>query len=582
MRAVILLTLWSSVASAAPPLATTAELTGYQHTGRYDEVVRLCGAFQRRYPGRVRCVTFGRTPEGRPMLALVASDDGVLDPPAARKRSRPVVLAQGGIHAGEIDGKDAGFELLRELLDGRAVPGALRKVTFVFVPVFNVDGHERFAPNQRPNQRGPAEGGFRTTSVNLNLNRDYTKAETPEMAAMLRLFEAWDPTVYVDLHVTDGAKFEHDVAVLVAPDTEPGPLDDAARALSAALQARLTALGHLPLPFYPSFRVYDDPSSGFAREPATPRFSQAYAAARNRIGILVETHSWKDYPARVRATRDVLVALLERAVTDGPAWVAATAAADRSASALAGREVTLTWTVSERSHLIDFRGYRYTREPSTLSGGLWTRYDETTPEVWRLPMFDDRRPALVVRAPRVGYVVPPAHASFVGAKLAQHGIRYQVLKTAHPAASVSAFRATDVKLAPRSFEGHQLAQVQGAWASERRDLPAGSLLVPIDQPRARLLLHLLEPEAPDSLAAWGLFNAAFEQKEYMESYVAEEEARKLIARDRNLLAEFERRVAADAAFAKSPFERLQFFYRRHPAWDERVGLYPIYRVDALP
>ena len=34
---------------------------------------------------------------------------------------------------------------------------------------------------------------------NLNLNRDYVKADAPEMQAMLTLVNAWDPLVYVDL-----------------------------------------------------------------------------------------------------------------------------------------------------------------------------------------------------------------------------------------------------------------------------------------------------------------------------------------------------------------------------------------------
>src|SRR3990170_4709906 len=94
---------------AAAQLDTVAEQSGFQRTGRYDEVVRLCGAFATAYPDAVRCTEFGRTPEGRPMLALVAPRTGALAPEAARARDLPVLLAQGAIHAGDSDGKDAGF-----------------------------------------------------------------------------------------------------------------------------------------------------------------------------------------------------------------------------------------------------------------------------------------------------------------------------------------------------------------------------------------------------------------------------------------------------------------------------------------
>ena len=89
------------------------------------------------------------------MLALVASEDGVLDPASAKRKKRPVLLFQGGIHAGEIDGKDAGFRVLRELLDGARAAGALRAATVVFVPVFNVDGHERFGAETAPTSAVP-------------------------------------------------------------------------------------------------------------------------------------------------------------------------------------------------------------------------------------------------------------------------------------------------------------------------------------------------------------------------------------------------------------------------------------------
>ena len=55
-------------------------------------------------------------------------------------------------------------------------------------------------------------------------------------------------------------------------------------------------------------------------------------------------------------------------------------------------------------------------------------------------------------------------------------------------------------------------------------MPAGSLFVPIAQARSVMLMTLLEPKDPDSLVSWGFFNTAFERKEYMEAYVAEDVA----------------------------------------------------------
>ena len=293
---------------------------------------------------------------------------------------RPVLLAQGGIHAGEIDGKDAGFLALREILEGKTAPGVLARVTLVFVPVFNVDGHERVSRANRPNQIGPEEVGWRATSQNLNLNRDYVKAEAPEMQAMLRLLNEWDPIVYADLHVTDGAQFEHDVSLNVAP-TLAG--DDALRqsavALRDGLMQRLAAQGSLPLDFYPSFIRDDDPSSGFAVTVGPPRFSQEYWAERQRIGVLVETHSWKPYPVRVRVTHHAIVGLLELAAANGARWREAARRADRHGAALGGTTVPLRYSATDHVRPLEFRGYAYRRETSPISGGIVTRYDPTTP-----------------------------------------------------------------------------------------------------------------------------------------------------------------------------------------------------------
>ena len=122
-------------AGPSKPLETIAERSAFRSTGRFDEVERLCRDYASTWPDAVRCTEFGRTPEGRPMLALTISRSGALTPEDARERGTPVMLIQGGIHAGEIDGKDAGFLAVRELLLGKAFPDALRSFVLVFVPV---------------------------------------------------------------------------------------------------------------------------------------------------------------------------------------------------------------------------------------------------------------------------------------------------------------------------------------------------------------------------------------------------------------------------------------------------------------
>ena len=564
------------------PLQTVAERSGFVRTGRYDEVIALCGAFAARHPEAVRCIDFGTTPEGRPMKALVASRSGALTPAAARDAGLPVLLVQGGIHAGEVDGKDAGFLALRQALDGETAPGALEQLVLVFVPVFNADGHERFGAWNRPNQRGPEEMGWRTTAQNYNLNRDYVKADAPEMRAMLALVDAWDPIAYVDLHATNGAQFEHDTSEQIEPlHSGDAALRDAGLALRGALLADLASKGSLPLPFYPSFEVHDDPDSGIVDGVSPPRFSHGYFPLRNRFGILVETHSWKEYPVRVAITRNLVAGMLEQTATHGRAWLATAAAADARAAGLAGRDVPLDWVATDRVRSVDFRGYAWTRTHSDVSGALATRYDESTPQLWKMPLRDEIVPGTVVTAPGAGYIVPSRHADLVARWLDVHGIDHRLLDQPLPGAALETFRSDAPRLAATSVEGHQRLEFDGSWQPESRNLAAGALFVPIAQPRARLVMAILEPQAPDSIAAWGGFNNAFERKEYMEPYVAEAVALEMLG-DPAVRAAFEARLAGDAEFAASPRARLDWFYRRHASWDERHGLYPVFRTANAP
>jgi hypothetical protein len=572
----------SGIATAAErvDLTTIGEQTRYKRTGRYDEVERLCADFQSTYPQQVRCHEFGRTPEDRPMLALIASADGLFDAATNHGQRRPVVLMQGGIHAGEIDGKDAGFRALREMLEGRVARGVLERVTFVFVPVFNIDGHERFGRWNRPNQVGPEEMGWRTTALNFNLNRDYTKAEAPEMQAMLRLLTQWDPILYADLHVTDGAEFEHDISYSVAP-TLAGDTDlrVAGNFVREELLRRLKTAGSLPIDFYPSFIVEDDPQSGFAVSVSPPRFSQEYWSQRNRIGVLVETHSWKDYATRVRITHQSIVAMLELAAQQGADWLQRARAADERSSKVGGSEVAMGYTNTDHVKMIAFRGYEYTRELSPISGALMTKYNNERPQIWNIPLRDEVKPTVTIVAPRGGYIVPRAHADWLDAKFALHGIASRRIERPLPATAVETFRATKATPATATFEGRTPLELEGQWANETRDIPAGSLFVPIAQPNSRLLLSLLEPQDADSFVRWGFFNASFERKEYMEAYVAEAVAEEMLKSDPAIKKEFEERLASDSAFANSPAARLDFFYRKHSAWDEQYMLYPVYRSE---
>jgi len=89
--------------------------------------------------------TFGKSYQGRELVCAPASKPGL---------GKPVVMIQAGIHAGEIDGKDAGLMLLRDIAF-RVHDVLLDLVDIVFIPILNVDAHENASPFGRPSMRGP-------------------------------------------------------------------------------------------------------------------------------------------------------------------------------------------------------------------------------------------------------------------------------------------------------------------------------------------------------------------------------------------------------------------------------------------
>jgi hypothetical protein len=579
-------------------LMTIAELSHYKETGRLEEVERLSAEFARTWPDAVRSFEFGRSAEGRIMRALLISRSGALTPANLRAKAVPVLMIQGGIHPGESDGKDAGFAALRDLLAESSSAALLERIAVLFVPAFNTDGHERVGRWNRPNQNGPVETGWRTTAQNINLNRDYMKADTPEMSAMLRLIDEWDPLVCADLHVTDGADFEPDISLQVEPlnqgDTK---LRVSGRQMRDALIARLTELGFLALDFYPDLASTDDPASGFALTVYSPRFSTGYFPQRNRFTVLVETHSWKSYEHRVRLMCNTITGLAELVAAHGHNWLELVHQADQSAMKLGGTEMPLDFTSSWReppqaggaaverdasapARMIEFRGYAYTRTPSRISGALVTTYDPTTPQIWSVPLRDQVNVSLSATVPLGGYVVPAAFAADIAPRLEAHGVAFSRWRDGEHKIKVKVFRASEVSFSATPFEGRMRAHLTGAWHEEMYAPQAGALFVPSAQPLARLVVALFEPHAPDSFAAWGLFNACFEQKEHMEPYVAEQIAREMIEQDPRLAAEFRSKCEHDATFAASSVARLEFFLRRHASWDAHHNLYPVRRTDS--
>ncbi|HEV8377168.1 MAG TPA: M14 family metallopeptidase, partial [Candidatus Polarisedimenticolia bacterium] len=301
----------SLVARAAPEKAsatgglskrawmTPAEASDYRTTPRYDETMAYLRRMSDTAPRQLRLETFGETGEGRPLVVAIASKDGIFEPAGVRRASRAVLLIQNSIHAGEMDGKDSCLALLRDMVITKEKAALLERAVVVVIPIYNADGHERFGPHNRINQNGPESMGWRTQAMNLNLNRDYMKADAPETRAFLKLWNRWLPDFFVDNHVTDGADYVYDVTYNLdtSPEVYPPLAAWLSEALAPHLEESVTRAGHAISPII-FLNDDSDPAKGLAVFPDTPRFSTGYTILQNRPGMLVELHMLKDYKTR--------------------------------------------------------------------------------------------------------------------------------------------------------------------------------------------------------------------------------------------------------------------------------------------
>ncbi len=547
---------------------TPAEATGFKTTPDY-EATRAFATRLAQASGDIQVSVIGSASSGRPIQLITLSKDGS-DP---RSNDKPTLLAQAGIHSGEIDGKDASFMLLRDYIQGdKQLRALIDQVNLLVIPILNVDGHERAGPFTRMNQRGPDNAGWRTNGNNLNLNRDYTKLDTPELRAVVEVINDYQPALYLDIHVTDGEDYQYDITYgyngAFASDS-PAIAQWLERHFQQDVDAALSEAGHIPGPLI--FGVNSSEfSDGISHWTASPRFSNGLGDLRHTPTVLVENHSLKPYRQRVLGTYVLIKAALSTLAENSAALTKAIASDQKRRP---GTQV-LAWRANEKPDLSvyaeqPFKGIAYEKRQNPISGNEEVVWLGTAKDYVKLPVFRDDVKAVEVKVPKAFYI--PRHEVLVISRLKAHGI--EVSNPVKQSSQVTQLTAETHEFASVPFEGR--FRVQAEFSEKQRETGLGNYVkVSTDQPLGRLATALLDPRGPDSFFQWGFFNQMFQRTEYAEPYALVPLAEKMLAQDPKLAKEFEQKLQ-DKTFAENRAARLAFFYERSPYYDRNYLKYPV-------
>jgi hypothetical protein len=536
-------------------------------TATYAQIIDWYSQLDRQYD-QAKLIEIGKTDIGKPLhLFLLAADKQFTARP-----NRLTLLINNGIHPGEPEGIDACMMLARDLLKANALP---KNVLVAIVPVYNVDGCLNRGLS-RVNQNGPDSYGFRGNARNLNLNRDFIKAEAQNTQAFQTMFHAFKPQVLIDNHTSDGADYQYVLTYFATQKDKLHPTVSGymTQTFQPALDKTLTAKGFPPAPYVNP--AGETPESGLVGYNDTPRYSTGYATLFNCFGFTVETHMWKAYPARVKATYVFNEAVLRLCERDAQTILANQQKADNLVRQQ--RAVSLNYRVNRtKTDSITFLGYEAAHKPSQVSGLSRLYYDRSKPFIRRIPYWNNFVADLQLEKPKA-YVIPQAWPQVIE-QLRRNGVRIQVLSK-DTLITVSAYYITDYKSPQRPYEGHYPhTGINVRTEQQRLQFYKGDYLISTGQTGDRYLIETLEPQAVDSFFAWNFFDSMLDQKEYFSDYIFEDTAAELLRKDPALQKALADKRATDKAFAENGDAQLGFIYRQTPYYEKTHNRYPIFRLN---
>lgn len=482
---------------------TRPERTNYEETSRYQDVMEFIDALMMD-GSTMKLSWLGYSTQGKRLPMIVYGDVADADPETIRRSGKVVVYIQGNIHAGEVEGKEAMLELLRELDAGKHSEWR-RRLILLIVPIFNADGNDMISLYNRPWQHGPVAGmGQRANAQNLDLNRDHMKLETPEVVSFVKMLNEYDPHITVDLHTTNGSFHGYHITYSfpLNPVIESG-LDDFTRNFFfPKVEEKVKGMKFRTYRYGDYLEKTPAGKPGFYFWATEPRFNSNYVGFRNRLGILSEAYSYISFRQRIAATKALVISILDVANANTKALKDALAKADAEA-----RNITAADSLAVRAEVVEsdpaknilLAAVKEERNPYT--GEIMYLMNEDSLRTITTAEFYGTRAVRKAKVP-AEYIIPDSLSDVI-ALLNMHGITLERMKETMTV-SVQRFTILQNKQAEREFQSHKMRLLEGKFETVRMSFPAGSYRVKMDQQLSRLAFFLLEPESEDGAAAWNV------------------------------------------------------------------------------
>ena len=539
-------------------------------TATYQEMIGFYQLLDKKYD-QMRIFDFGQTDIGKPLNLIVLSGDKIFDPVEIRKQNKRVLLINNGIHPGEPEGVDASMMLVRDLLERNSIP---KNVIICVIPVYNIDGMLNRG-RSRVNQNGPESYGFRGNYQNLDLNRDFIKSDSRNSKAFQKIFNTWQPEVFIDNHTSNGADYQY-VITLIAPQKDklnPILSNYLTKQMLPDLYKKMKASNFEMTPYVNS--IEETPDSGITGFLETARYSTGYAALHNTIGFMPETHMLKPYYQRVEGTYKFMEHVIEIVERDSDLIAKNKLMSD--AEVRAQVVFPLQWILDDKNFsLLTFKGYEAKYKASEISGLPRIYYDRNEPYEKDIQVFDNYLPSEIVKKP-LAYVIPQSWLAVIDL-MRLNGVQMKSL-AADTEIELEMYYIEDYKTVNKPFEGHYLhSQVKLKAENQKLKYYEGDFVIFTDQPQNRYIVETLEPQGVDSFFSWNFFDSILGQKEHYSAYVFEDEAARLLKDDSEMLRRLEEEKKKNPALLHNSKLQLDWVYRNSTHYEKTHLRYPVGRL----